>query len=61
MTDNNGALVNQDVTVTITGTNDAPTIVGASTVATGGVTEDTNVVVRQPGDRRIPSRSRTST
>ena len=28
------------MTITITGTNDAPTIVGGSAVATGGVTED---------------------
>jgi hypothetical protein len=35
--------VTQDVTVTITGTNDAPTVVADSTTASGGVTEDTNV------------------
>jgi VCBS repeat-containing protein len=33
----------QDVTVTITGANDEPTIVAGSTTASGGVTEDTNV------------------
>jgi VCBS repeat-containing protein len=35
-----GGKVTQDVTVTITGTNDAPTIVGAATTPTGAVTED---------------------
>ncbi|MBI5321707.1 VCBS domain-containing protein, partial [Bradyrhizobium sp.] len=43
-TDNNGATVTQDVTVTITGSNDspnhAPTIIGELTTATGAVTED---------------------
>ena len=38
-----GGTVTQDVTVTITGTKDAPTIESASTTATGGVTEDTDV------------------
>src|SRR5205814_34213 len=37
---NNGAPVTQDVTVTITGVNDGPTIVSGSTTPTGGVTED---------------------
>ena len=35
----------QDVTVTITGTNDSPTITAGSTTATGAITEDTNVDV----------------
>ena len=43
VTDNHGSSVPQDVTITITGTNDAPTIVAGSTVATGGVTEDVNL------------------
>ena len=34
--DAHGGTASQDVTVTITGTNDTPTIVGVSTVATGG-------------------------
>ena len=41
--DHHGGTVTQDVTVTITGTNDAPTIVAGSTTASGGVTEDTVV------------------
>ncbi len=38
-----GGTVTKDVTVTITGTNDVPTVVVADTTASGGVTEDTNV------------------
>ena len=34
----------QDVAVVITGTNDGPTIVTGSTTASGGVTEDSNIV-----------------
>jgi VCBS repeat-containing protein len=44
VSDGHGGTVSQDVTVTITGTNDAPTIVAVSTSASGGVTEDSNVV-----------------
>jgi VCBS repeat-containing protein len=48
ITDNNGAAVTQDVTITITGANDSPndspTIVSGLTTATGAVTEDTLVV-----------------
>ncbi|WP_213287080.1 VCBS domain-containing protein [Bradyrhizobium sp. sGM-13] len=45
VSDGHGGTVLQDVTVTITGTNDAPTIVaGAATTASGGVTEDTGLV-----------------
>ncbi len=40
-TDNNGAQVSQDVTVTIVGTNDAPTITSDAAAASGSVTEDT--------------------
>ena len=40
--DHHGGTVTQDVTVTITGTNDAPTIISGVATATGGVTEDTN-------------------
>ncbi|MET4259486.1 VCBS repeat-containing protein [Bradyrhizobium sp. S3.12.5] len=39
-TDNHGATVSQDVTVTIIGTNDTPTITSSNADATGGVTED---------------------
>jgi len=39
--------VTQDVTVTITGTNDTPTIVGGSTTPTGGVTEDQTIASGQ--------------
>ena len=44
VSDGHGGTVPQDVTVTITGVNDAPAIVTGSTTATGGVTEDTNIV-----------------
>ncbi|MGT2502458.1 VCBS domain-containing protein [Bradyrhizobium guangxiense] len=40
-TDNQGAKVTQDVTVTITGTNDTPTITSDADAAAGSVTEDT--------------------
>ncbi|WP_439099766.1 VCBS domain-containing protein [Bradyrhizobium yuanmingense] len=39
-TDNHGAEVSQDVTVTITGVNDAPTITSDAAAAQGSVTED---------------------
>jgi VCBS repeat-containing protein len=39
-TDNHGAHVSQDVTVTINGANDAPTITSSATDAAGAVTED---------------------
>ncbi|SFJ27898.1 VCBS repeat-containing protein, partial [Bradyrhizobium sp. Gha] len=38
--DGHGGTVDQIVTVTVTGTNEAPTIVAGSTTATGAVTED---------------------
>src|SRR5919205_550143 len=38
--DGHGGTVDQIVTVTVTGTNEAPTIVAAATDATGAVTED---------------------
>src|SRR5262249_8817326 len=41
VTDNNGASSTQPVTITVTGSNDAPVI--TSTAETGAVTEDTNV------------------
>lgn len=40
-TDDHGAQVSQDVTVTITGTNDAPTMTSSAADAAGAVTEDT--------------------
>ena len=40
--DNHGGTVNQNVAVTITGTNDAPVIVAASTNAAGSITELAN-------------------
>ena len=49
VSDGHTGTVSQDVTVTITGANDAPTIVAGSTTATGGVTEDTNVVAGNIG------------
>ncbi|MCP4617981.1 MAG: hypothetical protein GY844_16300 [Bradyrhizobium sp.] len=43
ISDGHGGTVNQNVTVTITGVNDAPKIEAGSTTATGTVVEDTNV------------------
>ena len=43
VSDGHGGTVSQDVTITITGTNDQPTIVGTSTTPSGGVIEDANV------------------
>ena len=43
LSDGHGGTVSQDVTVTITGTNDAPTIIADTTVADGAVTEDVDV------------------
>ena len=44
VTDSHLASDTRQVTVTITGTNDQPVIVAGSTLPTGGVTEDTDVV-----------------
>ena len=49
VSDGHGGTVPQDVTVTITGVNDAPTIVTGSTTPAGGVTEDTSVVAGNIG------------
>ncbi len=38
--DQHGGVITQDVTVIITGTEDAPTIMAGSTTASGGVVED---------------------
>src|SRR4029079_11359517 len=43
--DGHGGTVDQVVTITVTGTNEAPTITAAGTTATGNVTEDTGVVL----------------
>ncbi|MFX9969617.1 VCBS domain-containing protein, partial [Acinetobacter baumannii] len=47
VSDGHGGTVTQDVTITITGSNDtpnhAPVIVGELTTATGEVTEDTDI------------------
>ena len=59
VSDGHGGTVPQDVTVTITGVNDAPTIVTGSTTPAGGVTEDAVVAVH--ADRRPPARSRSRT
>ena len=47
--DGHGGVVTQPVTITVTGTNDTPTIVAGSTTASGGVTEDTGVVAGNVG------------
>ena len=47
--DNNGAAISQDVAVVITGTNDEPTIVTGATTASGGVIEDSNIVLGNIG------------
>jgi VCBS repeat-containing protein len=44
ISDGHGGTVDQLVTITVTGTNDAPTIVAGTTTASGDVTEDSNVV-----------------
>ncbi|MGX4774380.1 VCBS domain-containing protein [Bradyrhizobium guangdongense] len=44
-TDNHGAQATQDVTVVITGTNDAPTITSNAAAAAGAVTEDTGLTL----------------
>jgi VCBS repeat-containing protein len=45
--DGHGGAAVQTVTVTITGTDDAPTIVGASTTASGSVTEEINLAATE--------------
>ncbi|MBR0989379.1 VCBS domain-containing protein [Bradyrhizobium japonicum] len=52
-TDNNGAQVSQDVTVTITGTNDAPTITSDADAASGSVTEDASATLSISGTLAI--------
>ena len=49
VSDGHGGTVPQDVTVTITGTNDVPTIVAGSTTASGAVTEDVDVASDEIG------------
>jgi VCBS repeat-containing protein len=51
--DNNHASVTQDVTVTITGTNDAPTVTSSVAAATGEVTEDTGLTLSIGGTLAI--------
>ncbi|MCK1741017.1 VCBS domain-containing protein [Bradyrhizobium sp. 139] len=52
-TDNHGAQVSQDVTVTITGTNDAPTMTSSAADATGAVTEDAGATLSINGTLAI--------
>jgi VCBS repeat-containing protein len=52
-TDNHGATVSQDVTVVITGTNDAPTITSNAAAAAGAVTEDTSATLSTGGTLAI--------
>ncbi|WP_257170838.1 VCBS domain-containing protein, partial [Bradyrhizobium sp. SRS-191] len=52
-TDNHGAQVSQDVTVTITGTNDAPTIISNAAAAKGAVTEDSSLTLLVGGTLAI--------
>ena len=58
ISDGHGGTVPQDVTVTITGVNDGPTITAGSTTPTGGVTEDTAVERRHADGDRARLRSR---
>nr|WP_249812748.1 VCBS domain-containing protein [Bradyrhizobium sp. 141] len=51
--DHHGGTVTQDVTVTITGTNDAPTITSDADAAAGGVTEDTGATLSTGGTLAI--------
>ncbi len=52
-TDNHGATVSQDVTVTIKGTNDTPTITSGAAAAAGAVTEDTGLTLSIGGTLAI--------
>ncbi|WP_158228783.1 VCBS domain-containing protein [Bradyrhizobium sp. Y36] len=52
-TDNHNATVTQDVTVTITGVNDAPTITSDAEAATGHVVEDTSLTLSIDGTLAI--------
>ena len=52
-TDNHGATVSQDVTVTINGTNDTPTITSGAAAAAGAVTEDTGLTLSIGGTLAI--------
>ncbi|MCP3404955.1 VCBS domain-containing protein [Bradyrhizobium sp. CCGB01] len=52
-TDNHNASVTQDVTVTIIGTNDAPTVISSAAAATGKVTEDTGLTLSIDGTLAI--------
>src|SRR5205814_177346 len=45
VSDNHGGTATQSVTITVHGSNEAPTITAAGTDATGSVTEDTGVVL----------------
>ncbi|MCP3392950.1 VCBS domain-containing protein [Bradyrhizobium sp. CCGB12] len=51
--DHHGGTVTQDVTVTITGTNDAPTITSSAAAATGKVAEDTGLTLSVAGTLAI--------
>ncbi|WGD52022.1 VCBS domain-containing protein [Bradyrhizobium sp. CB1650] len=51
--DHHGGTVSQDVTVTITGTNDVPTITSGAAAATGKVTEDTGLTLSIDGTLAI--------
>ena len=48
--DNNNATATQNVTLTVTGTNDAPTIVAGSTTATGAISELANTTGSSASD-----------
>ena len=54
--DNTGATSTQDVTITITGTNDGPTIVAGSTDTAGGVTRIVRELCRRERDDHVPGR-----
>nr|WP_245471115.1 VCBS domain-containing protein [Bradyrhizobium genosp. SA-3] len=51
--DHHGGTVTQDVTVTITGTNDAPTVTSSAAAATGKVIEDTGLTLSIDGTLAI--------
>ncbi|MET4373192.1 VCBS repeat-containing protein [Bradyrhizobium sp. LB12.1] len=51
--DHHGGTVTRDVTVTITGTNDAPTMTSSAADATGAVTEDTGATLSTDGTLAI--------
>ncbi len=49
VSDNNNATVSQDVTITLTGVNDGPTVVAGSSTASAALTEDADAILAAAG------------